>query len=237
MTWETPYGDRSLTGEEAILVRQSIAVMVEELANCRETEEDPWEYGVEMFDVLSWQQQLALINDLARALLQDTLDVVARTGVADAGVAAIYHNVYQQIELEIELEPFTPIPMRHRWRQFVLNAYRDNEYDEVIERETRIPAYDAETGEVVSDFDVDVNCTDPDSWNWLIDSLADRVLCDRDYEMVNVLIDAPPEDAKVMREALGIDADYYIAIAPDPSDQQIDVLFDSLMEMTRQKPR
>jgi hypothetical protein len=232
MTWHTPSGDRYLVGEEAELVRDSIATMVEELASCRETEEEPCHYGVTLFDELTWQQQLAVLDLLATNLLQETARTLELSGINEAAVAAIYENIVQQIEFEIELSPACPIEFRYRWRQAVLDAFRENEdadvlMDELLAQQTRDESV----------FDIDVSCTDIDRWRWLVESLADRVLWDRDFEMVNEMIDAPPERAAAMRAVLGITSSYYTAIAPDPTDHQIDALFRSLQEITRAKPR
>ncbi|MEO1614306.1 MAG: hypothetical protein AAFV88_00565 [Planctomycetota bacterium] len=227
MTWNTPSGDRYLAGEEAELIRDSIAIMVEELASCRDTEEEPWRYGICLFDDLSWQQQLALLDVLAKNLLVETSETLELSGVNEAGVAAIYRNVSQQIELEIELQSVSPPEFRCRWRSATLGAYLSNEQDDVIEHESGSPAA----------FELDPESTDIDQWDDLVECLADRVLWDRDFEMVNEVIDAPPERAAAMRAALGIQPSYYTAIAPDPTDHQIDALFESLESTTRPKPR
>ncbi|WP_182870290.1 hypothetical protein [Stieleria mannarensis] len=232
MTWHTPSGDRYLVGEEAELVRDSLAIMVQELASCRETEEEPWSYGVTLFDELTWQQQLAVLGLLATNLLQETEQTLELSGVNEAAVAAVYENVAQQIELEIELQPVSPAEFRYRWRQAALDAYRENEEDDVVQQESS-----AQDEDEASVFDIDVESVEVDRWRWLVELLADRVLWDRDFEMVNEMIDAPPEHAAAMRAALGITPGYYTAIAPDPTDRQVDSLFKSLEQLTRAKPR
>jgi hypothetical protein len=152
--------------------------------------------------------------------------------VNEAAVAAIYQNIVQQIELEIELHLVSPVEFRTRWRQSVLEAYRENEEEDVVQQE--ILSQDADNASV---FDIDVDCLEVDRWQWLVELLADRVLWDRDFEMVNEMIDAPPERAAAMRAALGITPEYYTAIAPDPTDHQLDALFESLEGLTRAKPK
>ncbi|MEM6473038.1 MAG: hypothetical protein AAF802_25985 [Planctomycetota bacterium] len=227
MTWHTPSGDRSLGGEEAELVRDSIAAMVEELASCRETEDEPWRYGICLFDDLSWTQQLGLLDQLASYLLMETEQTLELSGINEAGVAAIYRNIAQQIELEIELEEVSPPEYRCRWRAATLAAFVCNEHAEVLEAEGDGPAA----------FEIDPESTVVAEWESIVDCLADRVLWDRDFEMVNEVIDAPPERAAAMRAALGIQPSYYTAIAPDPTEHQIDALFESLDRATRPKPR
>ena len=214
------------------MLRDSLSTMVQELANCRESEEDPWEYGVTLFDELTWQQQLAVLDLLATNLLQETEQTLELSGVNEAGVAAVYQNIVLQIELEIELHAVSPVEFRTRWRQSVLQAYRENEEEGFVHQD--ILSRDADSA---FECDIDVNSLEIDRWRWLVDLLADRVLWDRDFEMVNEMIDAPPERAAAMRAALGITPEYYTAIAPDPTDHQLDGLFESLEGLTRAKPR
>ena len=206
--------------------------MVQELASCRDTEEESWDYGVTLFDELTWQQQLAVLDLLATNLLQETTETLELSGINEAAVAAVYQNIVQQIELEIELHPVSPPEFRCRWRQATLDAYRQNEDDDVLRQEVLSQDFDQEFV-----FDVDTECLEVDRWRWLVELLADRVLWDRDFEMVNEMIDAPPERAAAMKAALGITAGYYTAIAPDPTDLQVDALFESLEHLTRAKPR
>lgn len=218
MTWHTPSGDRYLVGEEAEIVRDSLAAMLQELASCRETEESPWEYGIALFDDLTWQQQLAVLNRLAVSLLQETDQTLELSGINEAAVAAIYQNIFQQIELEIELHTVSPPEFRCRWRQATADAYY-------------------ETTDDPDAIDIEVDCVDVDQWSLIVELLTDLVLWDRDFEMVDEMVDAPPERAAAMRAALGITPGYYTAIAPDPGDHQVDGLFESLESLTRSKPK
>ena len=181
---------------------------------------------------MTWQQQLAVLDLLAINLLQETSETLELSGVNEAAVAAVYQNIVQQIELEIELHAVSPTEFRCRWRQAALDAFRENEDDEVLSQETL-----SQDAEHTSAFDIEPDCLEVDRWRWLVDVLADRVLWDRDFEMVNEMIDAPPERAAAMRAALGINPGYYTAIAPDPTDHQVDALFESLELLTRAKPR
>ncbi|MEO1523906.1 MAG: hypothetical protein AAFX06_00640 [Planctomycetota bacterium] len=223
MTWHTPFGDRYLIGDEADLVRRSLAIMLEELTSCRETGEDPVLYGVTLFDELAWQQQLALLEQLAQHLFCETPDTIELTGVVDASVSAVYLNIAQQIEMEIELHGVSPDEYRCLWRQASLDAMHDWPEEETSEDESLLQ--------------LTASCIDFVRWHELVDLLADRVLWDRDFELVHEVIDAPPERAAAMRAALGIESSYYTAIAPDPPDQQVDQLFDSLESLTRAKPK
>ena len=74
-------------------------------------------------------------------------------------------------------------------------------------------------------------------WEMVIESIADTILWDRDYEMSESFLDAAPELAKQRRELLGIDDEYYTAIAPDPTVDQIPRLLGSTRAIVRRRPR
>ena len=61
-----------------------------------------------------------------------------------------------------------------------------------------------------------------DDWEFLIDYLADRILWEADYEMTDVFLDADPSESEMRMGLMGIAEDYYTAIAPDPTDQQLE---------------
>jgi len=97
------------------------------------------------------------------------------------------------------------------WRELVLAAGR----------ETGISAD-------MSDF----NENDPDDWDLLLDCLEDRLLWDRDWEMEDHL-DADPETGRRLKQELGIDEDYFVAVPPDPTDEECERLLGELRELTQ----
>ncbi|WP_146520214.1 hypothetical protein [Stieleria varia] len=236
MTWQTPSGNRTLSGHESELVRHSIANMVEELASCRETDDSPCICGIALFDELTWTQQLAILERLANYLLQRTHETLELTGVHEAAVAAIYRNILQQIEIEIELDDVSPTQFRHQWRELVVAA--NEEARDAVMDSTIVSGADASLSlDDSDDHVISADSTDIEKWEWIVESLADQVLWDRDFEMAGDMIDAPPEQAAALRAMLGINSEYYTAIAPDPTDSQVDQLFDSVHDLTRRKPR
>jgi hypothetical protein len=69
--WRTPNGDRTLRNAEATLVRASIAHIVDMLTEEADGLADHWEFGIPVFDGLSWQQQLALLAEVGEGLLRE----------------------------------------------------------------------------------------------------------------------------------------------------------------------
>ncbi len=56
----------------------------------------------------------------------------------------------------------------------------------------------------------------------MIEHVENRILWeDGDYEMGRYFLDADPAEAKAKMTMMGIDDDYYTAIAPDPTDAEL----------------
>ena len=81
----------------------------------------------------------------------------------------------------------------------------------------------------LSDFDEDSS----DDWDLLIECLEGRVLWDRDWELEEQLDIEPVAGRRVKRE-LGIDNDYFVAVPPDPTDEEAERLLKELRELTRE---
>ena len=69
----------------------------------------------------------------------------------------------------------------------------------------------------------DVTSEDEIDWEVVIDSLTDAVLWgDGDYDMDAAFLDASPARKKVLAQQLGIDEEYFLGIAPDPTEQELE---------------
>ncbi len=73
--------------------------------------------------------------------------------------------------------------------------------------------------------------TDKEEWDFLILCLEARVLWNNDREEEKGL-DVPPEDSRRLKEQLGIADDYYVAVPPDPSEEQAEFLLEELRRLT-----
>jgi hypothetical protein len=77
----------------------------------------------------------------------------------------------------------------------------------------------------------------PDLWEvWvglLLECLEDRVLWDRDWE-TDEQSDTDPEVSRPVKKMLGIDRDYFVAVPPEPSNEEAERLLSELPDMTRE---
>jgi hypothetical protein len=78
-----------------------------------------------------------------------------------------------------------------------------------------------------------VSSEDVDEWEFLVgECLANRILgADGDHEGGPGFMDADPAVSRYCRDELGIAEDYYTAISPDPTDEQLDSVRRTLREV------
>jgi len=70
-----------------------------------------------------------------------------------------------------------------------------------------------------------------DEWDMLISCLTDAVLWDEDWKDSESLLDADPKASRAVKKLLGIDEDYYVAVPPDPSAEEMERVWATLREL------
>ena len=248
--WWTPLGERVLRGAEWELFRDGLA-MVCDLVEESMSSDDPeiGSFGVEAFDRLQPNQKLALLALVGNALRDEGEPMPELTAHTEATVAAVYAHILAMIVLEIEFPPESgkvdgwddpedsSIGDAFAWRRLALTAYlEDNE-----EPEANGTATGEGDGPVPGDREEDdgpwsppeIPSGDVEEWEFLVvECLANRILWgDGDHEAGPVLMDADPAASRHCRDELGIAEDYYTAIAPDPTDEQLDSVRRTLREV------
>jgi hypothetical protein len=229
--WHTSRGDRTLRGQEALLVQTSIDIMVDALlVHIDEEFEDAaadCESGVAVFDAFSASQRIALLHDVAKYLLTDTETTLPLSAPLEATIAAIFVEVRDQVAIEIDFLSGGDNP-EPAWRRAVLAAYRsivlapDDEYVAGESIEMDLP---------------DESCDEIHAWEYLVDGLTDAILWDRDFEMADGFLDVDPGVSNQRRRLLGISEDYFTSIAPDPRPDEVFHLISRTRDIVRAKPR
>ncbi|HBJ35756.1 MAG TPA: hypothetical protein DDZ51_13625 [Planctomycetaceae bacterium] len=245
--WPTSDGNRTLRGAEAILLANTIDVMIDQLSDYIDSDDESHQpvnaavcqTGISVFDSLTITQRIAVLHHAALQLLTDVpFPHDCLSAIDDATIAAIYAEVRDQIEIEIDfyrsdsLAPvedvrligsdrgkLEPTAADVQWRRLVHNACLavledDGSWSEV--------ATDAQLARVVLS-----------EWEVWVDCLASAILWDRDFEFAESFLDADPESARQRRKTLGITDDYFVMPAPDPSYEQIDQLVRKTRELVR----
>src|SRR5262249_8916572 len=75
-------------------------------------------------------------------------------------------------------------------------------------------------------------CDDTGEWEGLLECLESRLFWDSDYAMGHPFLDVDPDQARALMDSMGIDPDYYLALPPDPDDDELDDVRRTLREVT-----
>jgi hypothetical protein len=217
MTWPTDIGDRYLTGHEARLVRKAVDYMHDDIAAEFDggTDEDEMPYGIPEFDQLTPAQKLATLAQVMHHLLEPTEPTPVLTALTAGAVAAIFSAVDRMVTSEIAADDefrhdrdMRSLFILHYWRTLVLNVARENGWDP-----RDLPS---------------VKNRDYDVWDRVLDSIIGRVLPNDDHMKAAKVLDASPEAAQRYREQHGIEEEYFVTVAPDPKDSELQAIRERL---------
>ncbi|MFT3881794.1 MAG: hypothetical protein QM703_19310 [Gemmatales bacterium] len=93
--------------------------------------------------------------------------------------------------------------------------------DEIVcddDKSLRTVIWDAIDLEVREEMDTkDMDAMTESEWYSLIDGFEEEILWDGDYDMEDLIMDLPAEQANAIKEQLTISEDYFTAIPPEPT--------------------
>lgn len=206
--WRTPNGERTMQGAEAALFREAIAEVLERIEDEEDFPDDRCSWGVRVFDGIASGQQLALLAIVARALFDSHVPPPKLNAVNESVIGVMFIAIEQAIQFEIdEADSLTKIGGNpFHWRKLVLAAIIETDGSPAPGADDELP---------------DPTCPDIDEWSILLETLGDGVLWDGDWEMDDLFMDVDPKTSKLRKEFLTIDDDYYTAVAPDPTPEQL----------------
>jgi len=199
LMWRTSQGDRFLTGDEAALFRAAVGDLIEEM----EMDGDEHQTGVAVFDALSYGQRVALLEDVAAAVLRENVLAPMHTAANEAAIFAIYHQIKSMIAIELDEETLTDV------RRLVRLASFERGLQALAETDDRNEA-----------------------WFSAVDELSDQVLWDHDFFDGELFLDAPRESDSVLQVA-DLAGDYFAAVPRDLLDNQLPGALTRLRELTR----
>jgi hypothetical protein len=215
--WRTSTGERVLRGAEWKLFCEGISV-VWDLVEDSEDGCDLSESGISAFDALQPRQRLALLALVGTALQDEAMPAPRLTAHTEATVAVVFEHIRQSVETEIELgSEIEPTETPQSWRDLILAAYRQAAGKE----EVQLPS---------------PSCDDFEEWNLLLECLEECILWDHDYAMGNVFLDADPAVSREEMKCMGIAEDYYLELAPDPTDEELERIRGTLRALTGKTP-
>ena len=204
--WSTPDGERILQGAGGRLFREALGMIVDMV---RDDREGLWQFASPPFDKLQPNQKLAVLAQVGTALLCKDQPMPRLTAALEAAVGAVFEAVRLLVEMEID----QPAEWRESpsWRELVLAACRERGIEDLL----------------------DAQSEDLDEWDALIGCLADGILWDEDWRDSEGLLDADPKAGQAVKELLGIDEDYYVAVPPDPTDEEMKGVWATLRGLTK----
>ena len=181
------------------------------------------ETGVAVFDRLERASKLAMIALVGRALTDEDEPCPPLTALTEGAFAAIFATIRQEIEVDIEVGWVSrrPEDEKSSVRQLVLAAARETN----PEWENPLPELESDDPEFEAASLPAPESDDLDAWDFLLEGLMDRVLwADRDFEAEELFLDKDPRESQEMKRWMGIDRDYFSAIAPEPTEPELAVI-------------
>ncbi|MFB3106225.1 MAG: hypothetical protein ACE1ZA_15075 [Pseudomonadales bacterium] len=209
--WHTANGKRTLAGAEARLIRETAWDLVDAI-RAEISLDSSVQFGILLFDQLTWQQQLVMLFKVLKPLLDSSVGSPTATALLDATIAAIYAQMNSGVECEIDMEQTSPQGEEGdtELRQRIIEAIREHG------AEGNWP---------------DPECVVMDAWELTIDAVQGWVLADEDWQMDGLTLDLPPDKNREFKQALGIRDDYFTDIPPDANDQQARAAWANILEL------
>ena len=191
--WNTSDGERILKNSEALVFAESLWSFIDE-SNLNDY--DDYDIGITVFDNLTYGQKICVLSIIGTGLLKEDVPPVELTAVLEGAIAAVFIHLMECIEIEIDEPDFS----NARWREKVFNARK-----EMIGEDIPLP-----------------DCDDLEEWKLEVDSLHDRILWDTDYASESSFVDGSRENTKLLKTLAGVSNDYYISIADDLNENEIE---------------
>ncbi len=210
--WNTPYGERTLIGAERQLILTSGGVLSDFISAASECDEGI-RYGIVLFDRLTWQQQIMMLEKVMAQLTDPKMPAPRTTALLDATVAVLYCQLLEDVRVELDMARMDAMDgidsgNNYEMRERILNALTEPfETDEPMEEppEEGWPS---------------VDCDDIGEWELAVECLRGRILADEDWQMDAITMDLDPKSSNAFKSDLGIQHDYFIDIPPDGSDEE-----------------
>lgn len=201
--WRTSSNERTLAGAEAILFAESLLDLLEE-TNLSNDCDDDYLLGVSPFDNLTYGQKISVLSTVGNCLLREDVSSVELTAVLEGTIATIFQHLKYCIEIEID----TP-ELGTSWRELVVAVRMEMEGEQIPE----------------------ASCEDMMEWDIEVETIADCILWDADYADDKIYLDREPERTKFLRHMARIPDNYFMAIADDLGDDEMEGKVKELREL------
>jgi len=150
-----------------------------------------YELGIPVFDNITYNQKISILFTISNGLFKKSVPAIKLSALNEGAIASIFEHIKNRLFFEIEED------MKPDWRVLVRKALIQSGEEDVP------PLRSIELGE----------------WDCCIDCLSEHILWDSDY-LEDRILDESPKSSKHLKQALGINKDYFIDIPPDPGDKE-----------------
>ncbi len=143
-----------------------------------------------------------------------------RTAVNEGTVAAVYQNLLDNNLMEVDEDNEMQVDQsfRYYWRSLIMAAVKEAEKAEDVPPDP--------------DWNPTIESNAMSDWDVLVECLENRILWDdADWDLEEEIADSPPELAQHQKEFLGITDEYFLAVAPDPPENEIPQLIDDIRKL------
>ncbi|MFT5299776.1 MAG: hypothetical protein ACI87E_003293 [Mariniblastus sp.] len=241
--WGTSQGDRTLEWHEAALVRKSVGYLRDMITASVDLEE-PYLTEVNVFNQLQPTQQLAVLHEVAFALLDKEVAIPELTAVREATVYAIFLELNSLVELEIELAQASlgktaghrgAAAMQHVSPESLASDFQTREMVAAAchQINSRSSTWGREEFSTAEHAAPDVDSEDLSNWASAIEFMANQILWDRDFELESMFADHDPGKVADIKAYLGINHDYFSTPAPDACSSEFQRLDRELVALTQ----
>ena len=196
--------ERVLTHAEWVCIRIGLESLRDYIQDDPDSQYGLSMTGVQIFDQLSVTQKLALLADTCEALTSPSVTAPKLTAVNEGTVAALLQSFWNQLVLELDM----------------CDDFNDDDYPLLECRRALLNAFEDEEDPDTQDMLPYVDESDSEMWHALFTLFESRFLDDTDYEMA-ALLDAPAHKAEEIKAIMGIDDEYFVSVAPDPTERQM----------------
>jgi hypothetical protein len=216
MTWNTQAGKRILVGAEAALFREMVDDLHEQIRHL-----DREDFAISLFENLTQNSQVALVFQVAHALLCETETCPTLNAENEATIATIFEVGFESLTVELDLEQEHDVKGdQFLWRRLVRNASEELQLEDDLDDDS----------EDIPDNPADRKRRELDEWSLKFEILSDQILWDADFLDGDLFLDGPPSTPyPLAEEAEG----YFTTIPPDPLDSEMENLHTMLNTLCR----
>lgn len=100
--WNTAIGKRIFVGAERRLIMNAAWGLADSIST-EATFNDNVQFGIVLFDRLTWQQQMLMLEKVLTPLLEPSIPAPQSTALFDATVAAIYAQLRTELIIELDM--------------------------------------------------------------------------------------------------------------------------------------